>query len=286
MDIINGRYAKCREVFKKTDINELRKEVDWHFEHNLHPHCVIEKTYDTKYKKSPLTTDSIIDEHGLRPSKNTPQEYPYNKEIWNTFTVTIASKVRRYLEKTNPDLLEKKWEFKEPCRNGHQVYPHAIYAMKWDSSERYRMNRSLEFNECPLHWSTGYRLKNTTDLKYKKDKFINVVYYLDKGLKYLTNTQREDLNIFDGGTVVEKDKKIFKDESEDNSAFIFTDHRWSLAGENLTAIVFSFSIFSENRYATWMYPRVADYENRMKRRCKNSVAVSEYVMSETGKIYK
>jgi hypothetical protein len=285
MDIINGRYAKCREIFKKNDINELRKEVDWHFEHNLHPHCVIEKTYDTKYKKSPLTTDSIIDEHGLI-DKDMASPYPYQKEIWNTFTVTMAQKVRRYLEKTNPDLLKRTWEYKEPCINGHRVYPHAIYAIKWDSSERYRMDRNLSFNECPLHWSTGYRLKNTTDIKYKNDKFINVVYYLDKGMKYLTDSQRQDLNLFDGGTVVEKNKNIFKDESEENSAFIFTDHRWSLAGENITAIIFSFSIFSENRHANWMYPRVADYENRMKRRCKNSVAVSEYIMSETGKIYK
>ncbi len=285
MDIINGRYAKCREIFKKNDINELRKEVDWHFEHNLHPHCVIEKNYETKYKKSPLTTDSIIDEHGLI-DKDMASPYPYKKEIWNTFTVTMAQKVRRYLEKTNPDLLKRTWEYKEPCVNGHRVYPHAIYAMKWDSSERYRMDRSLSFNECPLHWSSGYRLKNTTDIKYKNDKFINVVYYLDKGMKYLTDSQRKDLNLFDGGTVVEKNKNIFKDESEENSAFIFTDHRWSLAGENITAIIFSFSIFSENRHANWMYPRVADYENRMKRRCKNSVAVSEYIMSETGKIYK
>ena len=297
MDIINGKYAKCREVFKKRDVDELRKQVDWQFKNNLHSHCIAEQSYKKQgeFFKSPTTTESFITCHGLTTSGE-PQMYPYDVEIWNTFTVTMSQKVRRYLEKTNPKLLERQWEYKEPCISGYSVFPHSVYAMKWSSTERFRKHRKLSFSnhDYPLHWSGGYRLKPTKDIKYKNDKFINVIYYLDKGTKFITDSQRKDLNIFDGGTVVKPSKnfrtvennKIFKDESENNSAFIFTDHEWSLAGEDLTAIVFTFSIFSENRHSSWMYPRVVDYENRMKRRCKNSIAVSQYILSETGKIHK
>lgn len=203
---INNKIYLAQDVFKSETITELHKGCEKHFEYNLH-----------KFSSSDhQITLPIIDCHGLHLTES--KVYPFCEQHWNCFYSTVREHVKTYIQKTNPELLQRIWNTSFTNRPGYQVYPHSCWAIRIHPHQ----------NEVSYNYDC--------DPKYPFDKFINAIYCL----------QNDDIK--SGIFLKLKNRKLIVP-NEQNSLTIFTDVPYCQAiSESSTKIIiqFSFAIFTTN----------------------------------------